>query len=58
MPLDLTPGSGLVYGREHARDAGATPARVNALVDAALVARDRRQRPRDYYRPALRLTRT
>ncbi len=48
MPLDLNPGSGLVYGREHARVAGTTAARVNALVDAALVARNRRQRPRDY----------
>jgi hypothetical protein len=50
VPLDLNPGSGLVYGREdeHAAVIGTTTARVNALVDAALVARNRRQRPRDY----------
>jgi len=47
VPLDLNHGSGLVYGR--AAPAGANPAiRINALVDAALVARSRRQRPRDY----------
>ena len=48
MPLDLNHGSGLVYGREHEPAAGTTTERVNALVDAALVARNRRQRPRDY----------
>jgi hypothetical protein len=48
LPLDLNHGSGLVYGRERAPGAGTTTERVNALVDAALVARNRRQRPRDY----------
>lgn len=47
MLLDLNHGSGLVYGREPACS-GDTTARVNAFVDAALVARNRRQRPRDY----------
>ncbi|MBN8892839.1 MAG: hypothetical protein J0H91_21365 [Rhodospirillales bacterium] len=49
MFLDLNHQSGFVYGR------GATPAvgsdvtaRINAHVDAALVDRNRRQRPRDY----------
>lgn len=48
--LDLNHGSGAVYGRGDAPpgDAAETTARVNALVDAALVARNRRQRPRDY----------
>jgi hypothetical protein len=44
--LDPNHGSGFVYGPEH--EAAATTERVNALVDAALVARNRRQRPRDY----------
>lgn len=47
MPLDLNHGSGCVYGR----DAGAPPdttQRINALVDAALVERNRRQIPRTY----------
>ncbi|MBE9606268.1 hypothetical protein IAI18_15490 [Acetobacteraceae bacterium H6797] len=47
MPLDLNHGSGLIYGRE-APTIADTTARVNAFVDAALVARNRRQRPRDY----------
>jgi hypothetical protein len=45
--LDLNHGSGCVYGR----DADALPdttQRINALVDAALVERNRRQSPRDY----------
>ena len=48
--LDLNSGSGAIYGRGDAPpgDAAETTARVNALVDAALVARNRRQRPRDY----------
>jgi len=45
--LDMNHGSGLVYGR--GTHDGADPSmRINALVDAALVARNRRQRPRDY----------
>ncbi|WP_232479000.1 hypothetical protein [Roseomonas rosulenta] len=47
MILDLNHQSGLVYGR--AASVGAdTTARINAHVDAALVARNRQQRPRDY----------
>ncbi|MBX6741553.1 MAG: hypothetical protein IRY87_05830 [Acetobacteraceae bacterium] len=45
--IDLNHGSGLVYGREAPTTADTT-ARVNAFVDAALVARNRLQRPRDY----------
>jgi hypothetical protein len=45
--LDLNHGSGLVYGRDDLPVADIT-ARINALVDAALVARHCRQRPRDY----------
>lgn len=48
MPLDLNRGSGCVYGREPGSAAATTTERVNALVDTALVARNRRQRPRDY----------
>ncbi|MGE0424952.1 MAG: hypothetical protein AB7O88_22025 [Reyranellaceae bacterium] len=46
MLIDLNHGSGFVYGV----DAYAEPpgARINALIDAALVARYRRQLPRDY----------
>ena len=47
MPLDLNHGSGLVYGRAD-QPAAATTALVNHHVDAALVARNRRQAPRDY----------
>lgn len=47
MLLDLNHGFGCVYGR----DGDAMPdttQRINALVDAALVERNRRQSPRDY----------
>ena len=45
--IDLNHQSGLVYGR--AAHAGIdTTARINAHVDAALVTRNQRQRPRDY----------
>ncbi|MBR0683291.1 PD-(D/E)XK nuclease family protein [Roseomonas eburnea] len=47
MILDLNHQSGLVYGRATAIGADAT-ARINAHLDAALVARHRRQIPRDY----------
>ncbi|MBW8269998.1 hypothetical protein [Caldovatus aquaticus] len=48
--LDLNSGSGAVYGRGDAPpgDAAVITARINALVDAALLARHRQQRPRDY----------
>jgi hypothetical protein len=48
--LDLNHGSGAVYGRlDHGREgAVAVTARVNAEIDAALLARHRRQAPRDY----------
>jgi len=48
--LDLNHGSGAVYGRlDHGREgAVAVTARVNAAIDAALLARHRRQTPRDY----------
>jgi len=48
--LDLNSGSGAVYGRpDHQREgAVAVTARVNAAIDAALLARHRRQVPRDY----------
>lgn len=46
MGIDLNHGSGLVYGR--IGDAIGVSDRVNALIDEALVARNRRQRPRDY----------
>jgi len=46
MLIDLNHASGFVYG------AGIAPplagSHINALIDAALVARERRQRPRDY----------
>ncbi|MBS7789314.1 hypothetical protein KTR66_04880 [Roseococcus sp. SDR] len=47
MILDLNHQSGLVYGRA-AHGMADTTARINAHVDAALVARNQRQRPRDY----------
>ena len=47
MILDLNHQSGLVYGRAAHGVADAT-ARINAHVDAALVARNQQQRPRDY----------
>ncbi|MEO3475500.1 hypothetical protein AAFN86_26850 [Roseomonas sp. CAU 1739] len=47
MILDLNHQSGLVYGRAASVGADAT-ARINAHLDAALVARNRQQRPRDY----------
>ena len=47
MLLDLNHGSGLVYGRAD-RAVVDTTARVNQYVDAALVARNQRQTPRDY----------
>jgi hypothetical protein len=48
--LDLNHGSGAVYGRlDHSREgAVAVTVRVNAAIDAALLARHRRQVPRDY----------
>jgi hypothetical protein len=48
--LDLNHGSGAVYGRGDApsSDAAAITARINLHVDAALLARHRRQTPRDY----------
>ena len=48
--LDLNHGSGAVYGRldHHREGAVAVTARVNAEIDAALLARHRRQTPRDY----------
>ncbi len=50
MMLDLNHGSGAVYGRGDTppSDGAATTARVNAHLDAALLARQRSQRPRDY----------
>lgn len=48
--LDLNHGSGAIYGRlNHGREgAAAVTARVNAAIDVALLARNRRQVPRDY----------
>lgn len=46
MEIDLNHGSGFVYGR--IGHAISVSDRVNALIDAALVARNRRQQPRDY----------
>jgi hypothetical protein len=48
--LDLNHGSGAVYGRGDApaSDAEAVTARVNAAIDAALLARQRSQVPREY----------
>lgn len=50
MLLDLNHGSGAVYGRGDAvrSDADAVTASVNAAIDAALLARQQRQVPRDY----------
>ena len=50
MLLDLNSGSGAVYGRGDAPldDAAVITARINAHLDAALLARQRQQRPRDY----------
>ena len=50
MLLDLNSGSGAVYGRGDTPldDAAAITARINAHLDAALLARQRQQRPRDY----------
>lgn len=45
MWVDFNHGSGFVYGGNSGQT---TSDRVNALVDDALVARNRRQRPRDY----------
>ena len=47
MILDLNHQSGLAYGRV-AQGVANTTALINAHVDAALVARNQRQRPRDY----------
>jgi hypothetical protein len=46
MGIDFNHGSGFVYGR--VASAISLSDRVNALIDDALVARNRRQRPRDY----------
>jgi len=46
MGIDLNHGSGFVYGR--IGHAISVSDRVNALIDAALVARNRRQQQRDY----------
>lgn len=46
MIVDLNHSSGFVYGR--ISDGIGISDRVNALIDEALVARNRRQRPRDY----------
>ena len=46
MLIDLNHGSGFVYGVIGKETT--VPDRVNALIDAALVARNRRQQPRDY----------
>ncbi len=50
MLLDLNHGSGAIYGRGDAplSDAAVITARVNGRIDAALLARHRRQAPRDY----------
>ncbi|WP_051213427.1 isoleucyl-tRNA synthetase [Rubritepida flocculans] len=50
MLLDLNSGSGAVYGRGDTPldDAAVITARINAHLDAALLARQRQQRPRDY----------
>jgi hypothetical protein len=47
MMLDLNHQSGLVYGRA-AHSGDDITARINAHVDATLMARNRHQRPRDY----------
>jgi hypothetical protein len=46
MGIDLNHGSGFIYGR--IGHAISVSDRVNALIDPALVARNRRQQPRDY----------
>ena len=46
--LDLSHGSGFVYGRPFPATTGDTTVRVNAHIDAVLVAQTRRQVPRDY----------
>ena len=46
MGIDLNHGSGFIYGR--IGHAISVSDRVNALIDAALVARNGRQEPRDY----------
>lgn len=48
MLLDLNHGSGAVYRQESLSGAAAVTARVNAAIDAALLARHRQQAPRDY----------
>lgn len=45
--IDMNHASGLVYGRPHRPPASASD-RINIHVDRALVARNRRQTPRDY----------
>ena len=45
--IDLNHASGLVYGRPHRPPDNASD-RINIHVDRALVARNRRQTPRDY----------
>jgi len=45
--LDLNHGSALVYGRTHRPPDNASD-RINIHIDSALVARNRRQTPRDY----------
>jgi hypothetical protein len=46
--LDLSHGSGFVYGRQTGPAGRDVTARINAHVDAVLVDHNRRQRPRDY----------
>ena len=45
--LDLNHGSALVYGRTHRPPNNASD-RINIHIDRALIARNRRQTPRDY----------
>lgn len=47
MLLDLNHGSRLLYG-SHSVDGADPSIRINTLINAALVTRNRRQRPRDY----------
>jgi hypothetical protein len=44
--IDLNSESGFVYGGQ--ATGGATSQRINALIDSALVAQNRQQRPRNY----------
>ena len=44
--IDLNPGSGFVYGRTTSRDR--IVERLNARIDAALIAANRDKPPRDY----------